>query len=59
MLNFKKPHTWVAVFVVAVIVIVAANFLTNQKTVERKRIPSAILQTHKLRTPKWKAPKFL
>ena len=36
MLNFKKPHTWVAVFVVAVIVIVAANFLTNQKTVERK-----------------------
>ena len=36
MLNFKKPHTWVAVFVVAVIVIVAANFLTNQKTVEGK-----------------------
>ena len=36
MLNFKKPRTWVAVFVVAVIVIVAANFLTNQKTVEGK-----------------------
>ena len=36
MLNFTKPHTWVAVFVVAVIVIVAANFLTNQKTVEGK-----------------------
>ena len=36
MLNFKKPHTWVAVFVVAIIVIVAANFLTNQKAVEGK-----------------------
>lgn len=36
MLNFKKPHTWVAVFVVAVIVIVAANFLTNQKTMDGK-----------------------
>ena len=42
MLNFKKPHTWVAVFVVAVIVIVAANFLTNQKTV------SPVLSPHKM-----------
>lgn len=36
MLNLKKPHTWIAVFVVAVIVIAAASCLTNQKTVEGK-----------------------
>lgn len=36
MLNLKRPHTWIAVFVVAVIVIAAASYLTNQKTVEGK-----------------------
>ena len=36
MLNFKKMHTWVAVFVVAVIVIAAVGFLSNQKTVKGK-----------------------
>lgn len=36
MLNLKKPHTWIAVFVVAFIVIATASCLTNQKTVKGK-----------------------
>ena len=36
MLNFKKMHTWVAVFIVAIVVIAAVGFLSNQKTVNGK-----------------------
>lgn len=31
MLNFKKPHTWVAAIATLLIVIVAVSCLTNQK----------------------------
>lgn len=36
MLNFKKMHTWVAVFIVAIVVIAAVGYLSNQKTVKGK-----------------------
>lgn len=40
-LNFKKPHTWVAVTVTILTVIIAVSCLTNQKAVVEKNVSDA------------------